>query len=79
MQKRIDKVRKLVLPEAWDFCPGRLNPADLPTRGINATDLKDNETCWYKLRSLHLPPDGCREQPLIRTPYGHIQDELLSN
>ena len=31
IQNRIDKVRKLILLEAWNFCPGRLNPADLPT------------------------------------------------
>ena len=31
-------------PEAWNYCPGKLNPADIPTRGLGATDVKDNET-----------------------------------
>ena len=53
IQNRIDKVRKLILLEAWNFCPGRLNPADLPTRGEKARDLKNSEIWCHKPKFLH--------------------------
>ena len=47
IQNRIDKVRKRMSPGTWNYCPGELNPADIPTRGLGETDLKDNETWRY--------------------------------
>ena len=77
IQNRIDKVRKLVSPEAWNYCPGKLNPADIPTRGLGATDLKDNETWRYGPKFLQQTSDSWPEQPKAHTLDGdQIQDEL---
>ena len=77
IQNRIDKVRKLVSPKAWNYCPGKLNPADIPTRGLGATDLKDNETWWYGPKFLRQTSDNWPEQPNTHMPDGNqIQDEL---
>jgi hypothetical protein len=47
VQNRINEIRELSSPERWNFCPGVLNPADLPSRGI-ADNLRDNESIWFK-------------------------------
>ena len=54
---------KRCVPEAWNRCPGKLNPADIPIRGLGATDLKDNETWWYELEFLQQTPDNWPERP----------------
>ena len=76
IQNRIDKVRKLILPEAWNFCPGRLNPADLPTRGVKTRDLKNSEIWWHGPKFLREPQEAWPEQPNIQVPYDQVQDEL---
>ena len=76
IQNRIDKVRKLILPEAWNFCPGRLNPADLPTRGVKARDLKYSEIWWHGPKFLRELQEACPEQPNIQVPYDQVQDEM---
>ena len=76
IQNRIDKVRKLILPEAWNFYPGRLNPADLRTRGVKARDLKNSEIWWHRLKCLREPQETWPEQPNLHAPYDQVKDEL---
>ena len=47
IQNRVTEIRKLSSPEMWHFCPGILNPADLPSRGISAKALCQ-ERLWLK-------------------------------
>ncbi len=42
---RLTEVISLVPAENWRHCPGVQNPADLPTRGLSAEELKDS-TLW---------------------------------
>ena len=76
IQNRIDKVTKLILPEAWNFCPGRLNPADLPTRGVKARALKNSEIWWQGPKFLREPEEAWPEQPYMQAPHDQVQDEL---
>ena len=70
-------MRKLLSPEAWNYCPDKLNPADIPTRGLGATDLKDNKAWWYGPKSLWQTPDNWPGQPKVHMLDGDlIQDEL---
>ena len=42
---RVNEIRQLTNPEQWGHCPGKLNPADLLTRGVTASELTSSE-CW---------------------------------
>jgi hypothetical protein len=46
IQNRETEIRKII-PEMWHFCPGTLNPADLPSPGISAKALCQ-ERLWLK-------------------------------
>ena len=46
VENRVQEILERVPPDQWRFCPGNQNPADLLTRGISATQLKENELWW---------------------------------
>ena len=44
---RVDEIRELSDRKTWKHCPGSLNPADIPSRGIAASELI-NQTSWWQ-------------------------------
>ena len=46
VQHRVNEIRELTDSSYWNYCPGMLNPADLPSRGLGAIDLI-NKTLWW--------------------------------
>ena len=43
---RIQEIHKLTDHRKWRHCPGQLNPADLPLRGLSGEDLTCNKIWW---------------------------------
>ena len=43
---RVDEIRRLTEKDAWKHCPGVLNPADLPSRGLPASELTNSQLWW---------------------------------
>lgn len=43
---RVMEIQTLTPPETWSHCSGKLNPADLTTRGQTVTRLKEEELWW---------------------------------
>lgn len=40
-ENRVTTIRGLVQPQHWGHCPGRENPADIPSRGMGASTLAE--------------------------------------
>ena len=55
VENRISEIRRLTPASCWSHCPGRDNPADIPTRGVPESDLKDLTSWW-------LGPDWLRDE-----------------
>jgi len=43
---RIEDILKLSSPDDWHHCPGMMNPADLPSRGLTVEELKSSTLWW---------------------------------
>ena len=46
VENRVIEIRSWVQTECWSHCPGVDNPADIPPRGMTATQLKNNRV-WF--------------------------------
>ena len=61
VQHRVDEIRSLTSPDTWRHCPGDLNPADIPSRGLSAKELSANTTWWNGTSFLYLPESAWPE------------------
>lgn len=43
---RVTEIQSLTDPQSWSHCKGKMNPADLPTRGLTVQDLKQSTLWW---------------------------------
>ena len=50
---RVNEICRLTAPEAWHHCPGSLNPADMPSRGLSGVELSTHG--WKGPEFLHFP------------------------
>ena len=44
--RRLEEIDRLVKQENWRFCPGKLNPSDLASRGCDAKELLESIHWW---------------------------------
>ena len=42
VENRVTSIRASVPPQCWGHCPGKENPADIPSRGMTASELSRN-------------------------------------
>ena len=76
VQNRIMEIRSLIPKEHWRFCPGELNRADLPTRGMKASELMGCDLWWYGHSYLKSGPEYWPEQPTTSKLPSEINDEM---
>ena len=46
VRHRVEEILLLSSRDEWRFCPGKLNPADLPSRGLKGRDLLESKVWW---------------------------------
>ena len=60
IQNRVIKIRKIVHPAKWRFCPGNKNPADLPSGGIRVSEFCSDIFCnWIKGPTFITKDESC--------------------
>jgi hypothetical protein len=52
---RVKEIRECTTQESWRHCPGVQNPADLPSRGMNARELLKEKRWWKGPEFLYNP------------------------
>ncbi|XP_044171536.1 uncharacterized protein LOC122955864 [Acropora millepora] len=46
VMSRVQEIRAHTTPDSWRFCPGNQNPADIPSRGMSASELVSEKRWW---------------------------------
>ena len=46
VMSRVQEIRAHTTPDSWRFCPGNQNPADIPSRGMSASELVSEKGWW---------------------------------
>ena len=57
IEHRVTEIRRLSDSQLWRHCPGNLNPADIPSRGMNGEKLLVSKLWWNGPEFLYLPED----------------------
>ena len=78
VQHRVDVIRKLTDIEKWRFCPGNMNPADIPSRGCSGKDLVESELWWSGPTFLREPSNLWPETPSASAP-NTTSEELVKH
>ncbi|XP_028414386.1 uncharacterized protein LOC114537537 [Dendronephthya gigantea] len=65
VNQRVNEIRKLTDKESWNHCPGAMNPADIPSRGIRVDEMVSNSLWWNGPAFLRQPED---EWPKLEFP-----------
>ncbi|XP_046856074.1 uncharacterized protein LOC124449168 [Xenia sp. Carnegie-2017] len=63
VQHRVDEILRLSSKTEWSHCPGKENPADLGSRGVLMTELKNAEAWWSGPSWLRGSP---RHYPMVK-------------
>uniref|UniRef100_A0A3B3B931 Zinc finger CCHC domain-containing protein 7 n=1 Tax=Oryzias melastigma TaxID=30732 RepID=A0A3B3B931_ORYME len=75
---RVEEIQSLTTRESWPHCSGKLNPADLITRGQTVSKLKEAELWWARpqfLDALTQPESPLREhrEDEVKAELKHLQ------
>ena len=65
VENRVQEIRSLVSPQLWSHCPGKENPADIPTRKVNLLQFVKETSWWDGPQWLHQT-----EQEWPKSPQG---------
>ena len=57
VNQRVKEIRNLTDKESWNHCPGAMNPADLPSRGIRVDEMVSNPLWWNGPAFLQQPEE----------------------
>ncbi|XP_044165233.1 uncharacterized protein LOC122949165 [Acropora millepora] len=79
VQHRVDEIRHLTTKDSWRHCPGHLNPADLPSRGLTAKALVACETWWKGPNFLYLHESEWPENRTTQSEDEEAQQEVVKN
>ena len=79
VKNRANEVRSLISPDSLRFCLGTDNPADIPTQGIAASGLENNELWWNGPKWLKTSEENWLENAYLQKVPPEAMEELKSS
>ena len=79
VQHRVEEIRNLTSKDDWRHCPGELNPADIPSRGLSAKELSTKTTWWNGAAFLYQPESEWPENRLTQAEDKVALEEAVKN
>lgn len=85
--QRVEEIRRLTPKDLCRHCPGELNPADLPSRGLSAKELSSSNAWWngpsFLYRSENEWPETSQseqvnEEQILREAVKNVPDVMHS-
>ncbi|XP_078374406.1 uncharacterized protein LOC144657946 [Oculina patagonica] len=76
---RVAEIRRLTSKEEWRHCPGSLNPADLPSRGMTGREMVNCSTWWEGPEFLQLPENDWPHGQSVTETNNDAWLELVKN
>ena len=73
VQNRVDEILSLTTREQWNHCLGGENPADLGSRGVTATTIKNSRLWWQGPEWLSRMPDEWPSVNVEPTPESQVE------
>ncbi len=88
VENRVNSIRRLIAPQHWKHCPGRENPADIPSKGMSVSELVDTSLWlhgpvwlqpsgdWTETEAMSVDPvpDECRREMKVVHQLVTVQD-----
>ena len=78
VENRVNTIRQLVAPNHWKHCPGKDNPADIPSRGASASELSENPL-WLNGPDWLCSNEDALEEPISLSIPEDCRTEMRSN
>ena len=73
VQNRVKDILRLTTRENWNQCPGVENPADLGSRGVTATTIKNSRLWWQGPEWLSRVPEKWPLMNVEPTPESQVE------
>ena len=73
VKNRVNEIRRLLPVGCWKHCPGKENPADMPSRGINPLELSGS-TLWLHGPNWLAYPDMDVSEEELEMPEESLQE-----
>ncbi|KAL9963136.1 hypothetical protein ACROYT_G032311 [Oculina patagonica] len=77
VQNRVQEIRQSVPEASWNYCPGLLNPADLPSRGLSGEELVESSLWWNGPEFLKNPDSDWPKSPEMKAGNEEAMIELV--
>ena len=79
VQNRVNEIRRNVHPDSWSHCPGKTNPADLPSRGLTMLELSVSRLWSVGPEWLSAGVSPCLELELTAMPEAYSTELRASS
>ncbi len=79
VQHRVNEILRIADKELWGHCPGKDNPADLGSRGVNASKLVESTSWWEGPKWLSMGKRSWPQSELLEETLDVVDEKKKSS